>query len=148
MKDIAKQVDLITRISEDRGLPPHPSASAVAALPPGFVPCACNRKAIPISEVTYTKTSLLVCSDNLCRECRQATPQYASIVCIKCGAVVSRVKPFTDGNGFVVAPGCFYHIEVCPNCYVPPPGKPEEKELKSSKVLEKEIYMRKKYSKL
>lgn len=100
--------------------------------PPGQVRCACGKKFIPMSDINYHQTSLVMsASDTECRECLPAHKNFALIVCLKCRAVVAKMAPTQFPGGFRMAANWCYHVAQCPTCC---PG------IKTSSVLEKYVY--------
>jgi len=113
-------------------LPPSP-----AALPPGMLRCACQKKLIGVDELTPCVSPVLgSVLDDICRDCRKDTQKMALLVCVGCRQVVSRLAPHRDASGFTFEPGGIYHVTACPVC------RPALKMGEPSCLVEKELYDR------
>lgn len=105
--------------------------------PQGTVECACGKKHIPLSEVKIHNTQFAKgASDTICNECLNNINTHSMIVCLGCKAVVARVPPHRQPNGFRFEPNGYYHVSACPNCVKPP------KSIEKSMVIEAEVYAR------
>lgn len=105
--------------------------------PPGMVDCACAKKLIPLEEVQYHDTPYMKgVLDTICRECQKNVQHFALVVCLGCRAVVARIPPSIQSNGFRFEADGKYHVKHCPNCVKTPD------QLISSPVIEAEIYAR------
>lgn len=63
----------------------------------------------------FEKDPIIVVDGDLCPECRKTYGGMAYIFCMKCNAVVTRVKPGL-AMGLLVKPGDMLHVSECPQC--------------------------------
>ena len=101
-----------------------------------LVRCKCCKKDFPAEEFNIIDTGYVKAYDQACKECRKLAKDTCPIVCVRCKAVMLRLEPYRDEDGFEFIRNRAYHVDACPDC---------EKELGSAMVVEKKIFIKEKY---
>jgi hypothetical protein len=99
------------------------------------VQCLCGRD-VPLSVLTMLDTGVVQARNNVCADCKEGRREdrkLSRIVCVGCRAVVARMVPHKDVDGFVFEADRNYHIERCSVC---------SEGLTESLLLEKKIWQR------
>jgi len=125
MDDHAKLAELVDTLS--RLKPP------VLVKPEDTHVCMCGRR-VPASVFTMVDTGVMRAVNNVCPDCvegRREDTKLARIACCTCKAVVARMVPHKDRDGFEFKANHTYHIGQCGACT---PG------LDKSDIIEKAIY--------
>jgi len=80
-------------------------------LPGQILPCMLCKK-------PFLMRKYLGPPDQICSECFKTYADAAKIVCVKCKAVIARVKPEVLDSGFYIRPKAVLHTDKCGMCYV------------------------------